>query len=202
MIRFECETKTKIMRKRTIRKKLMTPISKPKISNEKLVQMLKKRQCPLKELLAQGATEFQILQLRKLNYKVTYQYDPTHKDFVYYILEKGEDPFIFLPANKAEEKLRIVKMADVHLGSTEVDEKELVSLLTYLWEEGYRTISISGDLLDGYGVYRGHIENLSHQTLEMQVDLAVSVLSLFDFLYIVNKGNHDEGEIYIRYYGI
>lgn len=176
---------------RQVKKKLITPISRPKISNEKLVQMLKKRQCPLKELLAQGATEFQILQLRKLNYKVTYQYDPTYKDFVYYILEKGEDPFIFLPANKAEEKLRIAKMADVHLGSTEVDEKELVSLLTYLWEEGYRTISISGDLLDGYGVYRGHIENLSHQTLEMQVDLAVSVLSLFDFLYIVNKGNHD-----------
>ena len=173
-----------------IRKKLITPISKQKVSNQRLVQLLKTRQYPLKELLAMGVTEFQILQLKKLNYKVTYQYDPTHKDFVYYILEKGEDPFIFLPS-KGEEKLKIAKMADIHLGSTEVDEKELVSLLTYLWEEGYRIISISGDLIDGYGVYRGQIENLSHSTLDMQVNLAVSILSLFDFLYIANKGNHD-----------
>lgn len=82
-------------------------------------------------------------------------------------------------------------MADIHLGSTEVDKKELISLLTYLWEEGYRVISISGDLIDGYGVYKCQIENLSHSTLDMQVDLAVSILSLFDFLYIANKGNHD-----------
>lgn len=172
------------------RRKLSTPITKQRVSNEKLVKMLKTRQYPLKELTEKGITEFQIVQLKKLNYKVMYQYDPTYDDFVYYILEKGEDPFIFLPQQDGE-TLRIVKMADIHLGSTEVDEKELISLLTYLWEEGYRTISISGDLIDGYGVYRGHIENLAYSTLDMQADLAVSVLSLFDFLYIVNKGNHD-----------
>lgn len=177
------------MRKKA-RKKLITPVSKVKVSNDKLVQMLKVRQYSLKELISMGVTEFQIMQLRKLNYRVTYQYDPTCKDFVYYILEKGEDPFIFLPSN-GEVKLKIAKMADIHLGSNEVDEREIISLLSYLWEEGYRTISISGDLTDGYGVYRGQIENLSYTTLEMQADIVVSILSLFDFLYIVNKGNHD-----------
>lgn len=172
------------------KRKLVTPVTKMKVSNEKLAELLKKRQYPLSELKEIGVTEFQIMQLKKLNYKVTYQYDPTYKEFVYYILEKGEDPFIFLPEQEGE-KLRIAKMADIHLGSTEVDEKEVISLLTYLWEEGYRIISISGDLVDGYGVYRGHIENLSYTTLDMQADLAVSILSLFDFLYIVNKGNHD-----------
>ncbi len=172
------------------RRKLVTPIAKQKISNDKLVKLLKTRQYPLKELMEMGVTEFQIMQLKKLNYKVMNQYDPIYNDFVYYILEKGEDPFIFLPEQEGE-KLRIAKMADIHLGSTEVDEKELISLLTYLWEDGYRIISISGDLIDGYGVYRGHIENLAYSTLDMQADLAVSVLSLFDFIYIVNKGNHD-----------
>lgn len=171
-------------------KKLMTPISKTTVKNETLIKMLKTRQYSLRELAEMGVTEFQIIQLKKLNYKVMYQYDPTYDDFVYYILEKGEDPFIFLPEQEGE-KLRIVKMGDIHLGSTEVDEKELISLLTYLWNEGYRTISISGDLIDGYGVYRGHIENLAYSTLDAQADLAVSVLSLFDFLYIINKGNHD-----------
>jgi len=177
------------MKKRT-RKKLTIPVAKPKVSNERLVQMLKARQYPLKELISMGVTEFQIMQLKKLNYMVTYQYDHTYNDFVYYILEKGEDPFIFLPSN-GEKSLKIAKMADIHLGSNEVDEYEVISLLSYLWEEGYRIISISGDLTDGYGVYRGQIENLSYTTLEMQADVVVSILSLFDFLYIVNKGNHD-----------
>lgn len=175
---------------RETKRKLVTPITKQKISNERLVKMLKTRQYPLKELLQMGVTEIQLIQLKKLNYKLMYQYDPTYKDFVYYILEKGDDPFVFLPEQEGE-KLRIAKMADVHLGSTEVDENELISLLTYLWEEGYRIITISGDLVDGYGVYRGHIENLAYPTLDAQADLAVSVLSLFDFLYIINKGNHD-----------
>lgn len=172
------------------KKKLVTPVTKQKVSNERLVKLLKTRQYPLKELTEMGVTEFQIIQLKNLNYKVMYQYDPTYDDFVYYIVEKGEDPFVFLPEQDGE-NLRIVKMGDIHLGSTEVDEKELVYLLSYLWEEGYRTISISGDLVDGYGVYRGHIENLAYTTLDMQADLVVSVLSLFDFLYIINKGNHD-----------
>ncbi len=172
------------------KRKLLTPITKKRVSDEKLVKLLKTRQYPLKVLYEIGVTEFQIIQLKKLNNKVMYQYDPTYDDFVYYIVEKGEDPFIFLPEQEGD-KLKIAKMGDVHLGSTEVDEKELISLLSYLWEEGYRVISISGDLVDGYGVYRGHIENLSCATLDMQADLAVSVLSLFDFVYIINKGNHD-----------
>lgn len=172
------------------KRKLVTPITEKKVSDEKLVKLLKTRQYSLKELKEMGVTEFQILQLKKLNNKVMYQYDPTYNDFVYYIVEKGEDPFIFLPEQEGD-KLKIAKMGDIHLGSTEVDEIELISLLSYLWEEGYRVISISGDLVDGYGVYRGHIENLAYTTLDDQANLAVSILSLFDFVYIINKGNHD-----------
>ena len=50
---------------------------------------------------------------------------------------------------------------------------------------------MSGDLIDGCGVYRGQTENLSYATIDKQVDIAVSILSMFDFLYITNKGNHD-----------
>jgi len=169
--------------------KLITPISTTKVKSEKLVELLKSRQYTRTELAGMGVTDYQINNLAN-NYKLEYQYDPIKNDFVYYILEKGYDPFFFLPDN-GEEKLKMAKMADLHIGSTETDEKELINLFSYLWEEGYRIISMSGDLIDGCGVYRGHTENLTYSTIDRQVDIAVSILSMFDFLYITNKGNHD-----------
>lgn len=169
--------------------KLVTPITTIKVKNEKLVRLLKSRQYTRAELSEMGVTDYQINKLAN-NYKLEYQYDPIKNDFVYYILEKGYDPFFFLPDN-GEEKLKIAKMADLHIGSTETDEKELINLFSYLWEEGYRIISMSGDLIDGCGVYRGQTENLTYATIDKQVDIAVSILSMFDFLYISNKGNHD-----------
>ena len=169
--------------------KLKTPLSTIKVKNEKLVGLLKTRQYTITELTEMGVTEYQINKLAN-NYKLEYQYEPSKNDFVYYILEKGYDPFFFLPDN-GEEKLKIAKMADLHIGSTETDEKELINLFSYLWEEGYRIISMSGDLIDGCGVYRGQTENLTYATIDRQVDVAVSILSMFDFLYITNKGNHD-----------
>ena len=181
----------KTTRKRSVKKpKLSTPISKFKVSNEKLIQILSTRQVPVSELTKMGVTEYQVNQLKTLNYKLQYQYDHVHKEYVYYIIEKGQDPFMFLPDN-GEETLKIGKMADLHIGSNETDENELISLLSYLWEKGYRIISMSGDLIDGANVYRGHTENLSYATIDQQVDVAVSILSMFDFLYISNKGNHD-----------
>jgi len=169
--------------------KLITPISTMKVKNEKLVELLKSRQYTRTELAEMGITEYQITKLAN-NYKLEYQYDPVKSDFVYYILEKGLDPFFFLPDN-GEKKLKLAKMSDIHIGSAETDEKELINLLSYLWEEGYRIISMSGDLLDGCNVYRGQTENLTYAIIDRQVDAAVSILSMFDFLYITNKGNHD-----------
>lgn len=177
-------------KKQRRKKKLVTPTSKQKVTNEELLQMLKTRQVSLKELRKKGVTEYQITKLRKLNYKIMEQYDPIQNDIVYYVLEKGDDPFVVLPETEGN-TLKIAKMSDIHLGSNEVDEQELISLLTYLWKTGYRTITLSGDIVDGFNVYRGHIQNVSEATLDLQADLVVSILSMFDFLYITNTGNHD-----------
>ena len=184
-------TQNNNQRQRNTKKaKLTSPVSKFKVSNDKLIEILSSRQVTMSELKKIGVTEYQLNQLKSLNFKLQYQYDPTEKDFVYYIIEKGHDPFMFLPDN-GEETLKIAKMGDLHIGSNETDEAELISLLSYLWEKGYRIISMSGDLIDGAGVYRGQTENLNYATIDMQVDVAVSILSMFDFLYITNKGNHD-----------
>jgi len=177
-------------KKQNRKKKLVTPTSKNKITNEELLQMLKVRQISLKELKRKGVTEYQLTKLRKFNYKIMEQYDPIQNDIVYYALEKGDDPFVILPETSGS-TLKIAKMSDIHLGSNEVDEEELISLLTYLWKSGYRIITLSGDIIDGFNVYRGHIQNISEATLDMQADLVVSILSMFNFLYITNTGNHD-----------
>ncbi len=176
--------------KRQLKDRLVTPTSKLRISNAQLLKMLKKRQIPLKELTQRGVTEYQLTKLRKLNYKIMEQYDPEYDDIVYYALEKGDDPFVILPDSESE-TLKIAKMSDIHLGSNEIDEEELIALLTYLWESGYRVLTLSGDIVDGFNVYRGHIQNISYSTLDAQADLVTSILSLFDFLYITNTGNHD-----------
>ena len=65
--------------------KLITPISTQKVKNEKLVELLKTRQYTRTELLDMGVTEYQINKLAN-NHKLAYQYEPSKKDFVYYIL--------------------------------------------------------------------------------------------------------------------
>lgn len=177
-------------KERQSKARLVTPTSKTRVSNAQLLKMLKRRQIPLSELTKRGVTEYQLTKLRKLNYKITEQYDPKYDDIVYYALEKGDDPFVILPDNGSD-TLKIAKMSDIHLGSNEIDEEELISLLAYLWKSGYRILTLSGNIVDGFNVYRGHIQNISYATLDAQADLVTSILSLFDFLYITNTGNHD-----------
>ena len=53
-------------------------------------------------------------------------------------------------------------------------------------------VHISGDLLDGYGVYKGHENNLKNNKAIEQVNELMSVLEKYDFWYIVSMGNHDQ----------
>lgn len=172
-------------------KKNLPDVTRKKISNERLVKMLSERQWTQKELDEMGVKEFQLVELTNLNYDVHKQYDPVANDFVRYIVPKGGVPMIYLP-HEAGTPLKLAKIADLHIGSSEVDNKEIVSLLSYLWETGIRIITISGDIVDGYGVYKGQVTNLAMSTIQRQAAAAVSVLSLFDFTYIAVRGNHDE----------
>jgi|GEM_PF-1945908 len=160
-----------------------------KISNEELVSILRKSQCTISQL---GVSELQIIELRDIGYKVIRQYEKSKKDFVYYILDKGDDPFVFLPRKENENTLKCAKMADIHIGSNEFDKNELVKVLQYLWYSGYRYIFIAGDIMDGKDVYNGHDMNLQWRNADRQADAVIAILSMFNFHYIVSQGNHDE----------
>jgi len=179
------------MSKRNTDLKRFLPTGDRLIPNDDLIGLLKKQMYTISQLKKMGVTEMQVQELKALGYKLMYQYDSLSKEFVYYILEKGENPFTVLPFGKGQTTLKIAEMSDIHIGSNEVDNEEIILLLTYLWQSGYRILSISGDLTDNVGVYHGQKQNLDLATVDRQVNTAVAILSLFDFDYYACSGNHD-----------
>lgn len=180
------------MSKKSTNLKQYMPHAERTVSNEDLVQALKERMYTLSELEQLGISELQVLELKWIGHKLMYQYEVGRKDFVYYIVDKGENPFTFIPLKQKKATLKLAEMSDIHIGSNEVDNQEIILLLTYLWESGYRVLSISGDLTDNVGVYSGQLQNLDLATADRQAETAVAILSLFDFHYVICSGNHDK----------
>ena len=75
-------------------------MSNSKRTKNKLITPISKRT----ELNEMGVTDYQINRLAS-SYKLEYQYEPSKDDFVYYIIEKGYDPFFFLPDNGEEKNM-------------------------------------------------------------------------------------------------
>ena len=161
------------------------------LPQEDLVRVLKEQPCTFNDLKKMGATELQVTDLRQ-HYRLMYQYDNLRKDFIYYIVEKGENPYSVIPCAPGQKKLRVAALGDLHIGSNEVNCQELIMLLTYLQKRDYKVITISGDLTDGLGVYRGQTQNLDLATAEKQAELFVSIFSQFNFDVYACWGNHDE----------
>lgn len=163
--------------------------ARKQLSNDQIVKLLKNGQYTLKEL---GISSLQFIELKDLGYKIVRQFEKSKKDFVYYIIEEGEEPFVFLPIKENQNELKYAEMADIHMGCQNFNKDELIATLKYLWKKGYRYIFIAGDINDGVDVYKGHDKNLKYSDGESQADLSVSILSQFDFHYIAIKGNHDD----------
>ena len=59
-------------------------------------------------------------------------------------------------------------------------------------KRGIEFVHISGDLIDGYGVYRGQENNLKNNRAIEQIEDLMSVLEKYNFWYITSTGNHDQ----------
>lgn len=78
-----------------------------------------------------------------------------------------------------------------------MDVKILTSLgldrtLAEAEKRGVEFVHISGDLIDGYGVYRGQENNLRNNRAIEQIEDLMSVLEKYNFWYIASTGNHDQ----------
>lgn len=158
----------------------------------KVVEKMKKEQLTLKQL---RLTLEDIIYLRDIGYTIKDQYDPRQGDYVYYIVTSGDTAYIKIsdtPAKNKETVLKLLEISDLHTGCRNFDKAGLDKTLQEAKLRGVEYVHISGDLLDGYGVYRGHENNLKNNKAIEQVNELMSVLEKYDFWYIVSMGNHDQ----------
>lgn len=156
-----------------------------------IISKMTKKQLTLKQL---GITLKDIVYLEDNGYKIKYQYDPRKKNYVYYIVQDGNSAYIKIsekPKDKKEVKLKLLEISDLHCGSRNFDKFGLDKTLSEAKARGVEYVHISGDLLDGFGVYRGQENDLRKNKAEEQVYELLSILSKYDFWYIASKGNHD-----------
>lgn len=158
----------------------------------KIVEKMKKEQLTLKQL---RLTLEDIIYLRDIGYTIKEQYDPRQEDYVYYIVTSGDTAYIKIsdaPAKNKEVVLKLLEISDLHTGCRNFDKAGLDKTLQEAKLRGVEFVHISGDLLDGYGVYKGHENNLKNNKAIEQVNELMSVLEKYDFWYIVSMGNHDQ----------
>lgn len=161
-------------------------------SYKKIIKKMGKGQYTLEEL---NITLEEIIYLKDLGYNIKEQYDPRKGKFVYYIIPGGDFAYIEVsgPLKPGETlKLKLLEISDLHCGCKNFDAKGLDKTLQEAQKRGVQYVHISGDLIDGFGVYRGQENNLKNNRAIEQVETLISILVKYDFWYIASMGNHDQ----------
>lgn len=157
-----------------------------------IVEKMKKDQLTLKQL---KLSMEDINYLRDVGYNIKEQYDPRKGEDVYYIVSSGDTAYIKIsdsPKKGENVVLKLLEISDLHTGCRNFDKLGLDKTLQEAKRRGVEFVHISGDLIDGFGVYRGQENNLKHNKAVEQVNELMSVLEKYDFWYIASMGNHDQ----------
>ena len=156
----------------------------------KAIKLMKVNQLTLTQL---GITEEHIRVIKLLGNRVKYHYNPIIKDFVYYIITKDDMAYIKISeSTDKEQELKLLEISDIHAGCDKFDYEGLDKTLKEAVKRGIQYVHISGDLIDGHKVYKGHERVLTYPTAESQIDLILEIFCKYDLWYIVSKGNHDD----------
>lgn len=158
----------------------------------KIIEKMKKNQLTLKQL---RLSMEDIIYLRDVGYNIKDQYDPRVSDYVYYIVTSGDTAYVKISdsPNKGQEiKLKLLEISDLHTGCKNFDKQGLDKTLQEAKNRDVEYVHISGDLLDGFGVYKGQENNLKSNKAIEQVNELMSILEKYDFWYIASMGNHDQ----------
>ncbi len=158
----------------------------------KVIKKMEKEQLTLKQL---RITTEDIICLKDMGYNIKEQYDPRVGDYTYYIVQSGDTAYIKISdlAKKGEEvKLKLLEISDLHTGCRNFDKIGLDKTLLEAQKRGVEYVHISGDLIDGFGVYRGQENNLKNNKAIEQVNELISILEKYNFWYIASMGNHDQ----------
>lgn len=95
------------------------------------------------------------------------------------------------------ETIRFGVVSDTHLCSKADHPEHLATAYEIMAREGVQQVYHVGDLVDGLGIYRGHVSEVKCHTLEDQVDYALEHYPQIDGIRTaIISGNHDlEGDI-------
>ena len=158
----------------------------------KVIKKMEKEQLTLEQL---KLSMEDIVNLKNIGYNVKEQYDPRKGDYVYYITKSGDMAYIKISdiaKGEKEVKLKLLEISDLHAGCKNFDAKGLDMTLQEAKNRGVKYVHISGDLIDGFGVYRGQENNLKKNKAIEQIEELMSILEKYDFWYIASMGNHDQ----------
>lgn len=135
-----------------------------------------------------------ISELMSDNILVDYARKKKGKDTLYHINMLPEVGNIYQVSDKRKENesVRFGFMSDLHFASKFHLKKTLRDALKCIEERGVKKVYVSGDIVDGIDVYRGHRENVFTTSVEEQTDLAAEAMSNFPNLEFWGvAGNHD-----------
>jgi hypothetical protein len=154
---------------------------------QKVAARMVKEHLTLQEL---GITLTDIREMRDKGYHIHAQQQPG-RGRVYYIGNPEEAPYVY-HSGKNNKEHKWVELSDTHAGCKQFDSKGLRECLQRAVDDGYEDVHISGDLHDGYRVYKGQEHNLKYFTSDDQAQCLAEVLIDYPLNYYAIMGNHDE----------
>jgi len=115
-------------------------------------------------------------------------------EIVYFIQTKSTTNSVIVVGEKTRYKVskKILCISDTHGGSKYFNKTGLNQILDIAYNDyGVTDCFHSGDLVDGFGVYPGQLNDLKYWKEDDQVADIAEVLVKFPFNYYIISGNHD-----------
>lgn len=160
----------------------------------KLLRQQKLTRKELAELTEQKQKDVSFI-LRALEAKgIPVQTEGKGADKTYYVADMRYQPsyHVISPASSTFIELNFGVMSDTHAGSYQFDGEGLEECMEKALQEDIDFFTHSGDLLDGYKVYRGQLNNLKVWKVEDQVEILAEVLDNSPIPIYGIGGNHDD----------
>lgn len=170
---------------KNIKQRLIAKLRKGKIDLEELSSEvdINKRELRvyLKELKDSGV---QLLSTTSYIDKKQLFYVPILPDIGNVFFISGDD--------RKQHTMHFAATSDIHFGSVFHLPKTFNEALKKTEDVGIKDVFIAGDIVDGFGIYKGHHENLITPSIEGQTDIAAETFSKYPNLrFWADAGNHD-----------
>ena len=114
-----------------------------------------------------------------------------HREYFIKMYDDAWGKYVMSGPSQKLKQTRYVGTTDWHAGSKQHDHKGLESCMKQAIDRGAEFILHSGDIVDGYRVYHGHMNNLKEWEVDKQVDIVAEFIDKQPIKMFGIGGNHD-----------